>query len=700
VACKDGISLRRHLRGKCTGLPAFFSIAIQLVRILARFHNKGIVLGELRPDIIYIHPSTGRVRLAAHNKPPYTSVSLYMEHAAYLSPEQIGNFKEEIDHRSDFYALGAVLYEILTRQPPFRATTPLQWIHVHIAQEPVPPVNRNSHIPVQLSALIMKLLAKPAEERYQSACALLTDLRECRRQWRSKGEIKPFLLGRKDISGPLKNPDQLISRDTENYLMAALKRVCAGQSGFLLVEGNEVCGEPAAVCDRLHMLARGKAYFVQVNGRQNRHVSYGPFLHAVKILLQQFLTESEDHFCAWQNILHQALDPRAMDLVRMVPELALFKKPISQDAPSKEYNLRRELHRIITTIARVAPLIICIDALCYADRSTVSLLRDLMRDAQTGSLMLVGAYLPDTVRNNRPLQSLFNDLKKSGHWLERLLISGQGTAGSAVRNNVPARAVEGHGLLDSAMLPAIQAMAKLVYEGTEPSFFFQRALEMVLQVAGADRGCIIINSGKPENALIQEMTMHNGTAETKFVAGDKADIPWSMVRFVLRTRESVVLSNAAKAGIFAVDPCFAHSRTKAVMCLPLLFLERSEGVLYLENRLLEGVFTPDRLEVLKLLAVQITYAVRMLTLSETGDRRNKPHRSPLIEPLTKRETDILRMIAAGMSNKEIADQLALTLNTVKTHILNIYGKLRVNKRVHAVNKASALNLLSNNGFIS
>ncbi|HWR56757.1 MAG TPA: LuxR C-terminal-related transcriptional regulator [Negativicutes bacterium] len=697
MACKDGIPLKRHLRGKCIGLSAFFSLAIQLVRILGRFHEKGIVLGALKSDMICISPHTGRVRLAGHGNLPLAA-AFVPESAAYLSPEQIGQFDQQVDHRSDFYALGVVLYELLTRQLPFTAQTTLQWIYVHIAQEPVPPAQKNVLIPVPLSSLIMKLLAKSPAERYQSAGALLTDLRECRRQWRSKGVIQPFLLGRMDIPGPRASPDRCHNPDTEAFLAAALDRVCAGRSGFLLLEGEGVRGEIGPVRDRLRAMAVGKAYFTSVDGRQTRHVSYGPFLHAVQNLLQQFLTESEERFAAWQNLLNQTLDPRELDIIRMVPELTLFKRSLAGDASSpREYSLRRELRSIIGSIARVAPLIIFIEDICYADRSTVSLLRDLMRDTPKGSLMLVGACSADTVRHNRPLQSLCSAWEKAGFWLARLLISGQGTAGSAVRKNQMSAhdAAGAHNLLGEAVLPTMQEMAKLVYEGTEPAAFFQRAMEMVLRIAGADRGCIILNSDKPENAMIKEMTMRNGTAEIKAVTRDKADIPWSMVRFVFRTRETVVLSDADNAGIFTGDPCFAHSRAKGVLCLPLLFLNRPDGVLYLENKLLEGVFTSSRLDVLKLMAVQITYAVRILAWAETGDRRNKPRPAALIEPLTKRETDILRMIAAGMSNKEIAGQLKLTLNTVKTHILNIYGKLRVNKRVHAVNKAGELQLLTN-----
>jgi len=239
-----------------------------------------------------------------------------------------------------------------------------------------------------------------------------------------------------------------------------------------------------------------------------------------------------------------------------------------------------------------------------------------------------------------------------------------------------------------------KAMQKLSEE-TDPETLLKIFLEIAIENAGADKGYLILE--KDENLFIeatQESDMQNAEVITAVPLENSADLSLAIVRYVARTLEPVVLNDVGQAGIFAKDPYIAHSRPKSIVCLPLLFKSVPLGVLYLENSLMAGVFTPDLLDVLKLLSTQMAYVSRSQSFIEENATRAKDEiLKPLIEPLTEREMDVLSLIAAGKSNKEIALVLQLTVNTIKTHILNVYGKLQVNRRVQAVTRAKELKLL-------
>jgi DNA-binding CsgD family transcriptional regulator len=249
------------------------------------------------------------------------------------------------------------------------------------------------------------------------------------------------------------------------------------------------------------------------------------------------------------------------------------------------------------------------------------------------------------------------------------------------------------------VLYTIQKAVQKLAEETDAEALLEGFLGMAIEHAGADKGYLMLEkAGKMLIEAVKERDMHTVSMITPLSLEKNVNLSRAMVRYVIRTLEPVVLNDMEQAGIFARDPYIAQSRAKAIVCLPLLFRNIPVGILYLENSLMTGVFTPDRLEVLKILAFQLAYIRKMHTcLAEntTGAKDETP--LPLIEPfterLTERELEVLSLIADGMSNQEIAQELQLTVSTVKTHILNIYGKLRVNRRVQAVTRAKELRLL-------
>lgn len=229
---------------------------------------------------------------------------------------------------------------------------------------------------------------------------------------------------------------------------------------------------------------------------------------------------------------------------------------------------------------------------------------------------------------------------------------------------------------------------------TDPDILLNSFLELAIKNVGADKGYLILN--KDETLFIEAakgINMHN--AENAPIPLKKSvNLSQAIVRYVARTLDPVVVNDVEQAGIFARDSYIAHSRSKSIVCLPLLFQDIPVGVLYMENSLMTGVFTPDRVEVLQLLSSQIASVLSLQTfLAENTVSVESKAPPTLIEPLTERELEVLNLIAAGMSNQEIAEDLLLTINTVKSHIWNIYGKLQVNRRVQAISRARELKLL-------
>ena len=241
-----GISLANYLTaaglektGKITdNLTDFFHIALQIVTTLEGLYRCRIIHKDIKPQNILINPQTKQVKLI-----DFSIASLLPRETqeiqnpnqlegtlAYISPEQTGRMNRGIDYRTDFYSLGVTFYELLTGQLPFQSTDPMELVHSHIARKAIPPIVVNPAIPQILNDIVMKLMAKTAEERYQSAYGLEWDLEICWQQWQKSQAILPFELGHRDISQRFSIPEKLYGREAEvETLLAAFERVAAGQ---------------------------------------------------------------------------------------------------------------------------------------------------------------------------------------------------------------------------------------------------------------------------------------------------------------------------------------------------------------------------------------------------------------------------------------------------------------------------------------
>jgi serine/threonine protein kinase len=308
------------LLGASLEVGRFLRLAIGIVTALGKAHQRGLVHKDLKPAHILVNHATGEVRLTGFGiasrlprerqapEPPETIAGTL----AYMAPEQTGRMNRSIDARSDLYALGVTLYQTLTGSLPFTAADPMEWVHCHIARQPVAPRERLEKIPAPVSALIMKLLAKTAEERYQTAGGVERDLRRCLAQWEAEGRIGDFPLGEHDTPDRLLIPEKLYGRPREvEILLAAFDRIVKGGAPELvLVSGYSGIGKSSVVNELHKVLVPPRGLFASGKFDQyKRDIPYATLAQAFQSLLRPLLTKSEGELRPWRDALREALGP-------------------------------------------------------------------------------------------------------------------------------------------------------------------------------------------------------------------------------------------------------------------------------------------------------------------------------------------------------------------------------------------------------
>lgn len=306
-----GLALSKFLDATKINSIQFLEIAIQLVQSLGNIHQNQIIHKDIKPHNIIINPETYRVkitdfsissRLVRENATP-SYPSLLEGTLAYISPEQTGRMNRAIDYRSDFYSLGVTFYEMLTGELPFNAIDPLELVHCHIARIAPSPRSLKPEIPEAISGIVMKLLAKTAEDRYQSADGLRFDLETCLAMLQASGNISDFTVGNADRAGQLLIPQKLYGRETEvAALLSAFERVSGAQKNtdslsgveLMLVSGYSGIGKSCLVNEVQKPIVRQRSYFISGKFDQfKRNIPYASLIQAFQSLIRQLLTESK-----------------------------------------------------------------------------------------------------------------------------------------------------------------------------------------------------------------------------------------------------------------------------------------------------------------------------------------------------------------------------------------------------------------------
>jgi predicted ATPase/signal transduction histidine kinase len=415
-----GVSLARYLNGRPLGLQTFLDVAVDLAQHLAAIHRRGVIHRDINPANIIINPETREVKIAdfglasrlSREAPQSREAGQTVGTLRYISPEQTGRINRCVDHRSDLYSLGATFHQLLTGAPPFAFSDPLELVHAHIARNPEAPEQLNPEVPKILSAMVQMLLAKAAEERYQTARGLAADLAQLRRRF-AAGDALDFVLCQQDVSDRFQISQRLYGRSKElAALTAALDRVGRGGHELLLLAGEAGAGKSALVREIRQLLAhRGAVYASGKVEQYQRSVPYAPVIEALRRLVQWVLTRPAAQVEAWRVVIIERLGPNAGLVSDAVAELELVIGPqpaLPALPPSEARNrLHITLLRFVGLFARAEhPLVLFVDDLQWADSGTLELLELLLTDRESAHLLLLGAYRENEVSPTHPLRSM------------------------------------------------------------------------------------------------------------------------------------------------------------------------------------------------------------------------------------------------------------------------------------------------------
>jgi PAS domain S-box-containing protein len=477
-----------RLIGPPMALELFLRLAVALSAAVGRLHGRGLVHKDIKPTNVLVNVSAGQVwltgfgiasRLPRERQSP--APPEFLEGTlAYIAPEQTGRMNRSIDSRSDLYSLGVTLYQMLTGTLPFTASDPMKWVHCHIAKNPIPPSERLKNVPPPVSAIIMKLLAKAPEERYQIAAHLEYDLRRCLSE--AQGQIDTFPLGERNNPDRLLIPEKLYGRAREiDSLLASFDRIIkSGVPELVLVSGYSGIGKSSVVNELHRVLVQPRGLFASGKFDQyKRDIPYSTLAQAFQSLIRPLLGKSDPELAGWREAFREALGPNGRLIIDLVPQLKLIvgDQPPVPELPSHDAQRRFQLvfRRFLAVFARPEhPLALFLDDLQWLDSATLDLLEDLLTQPDVQHLMLIGAYRDNEVDSAHPLIRKLEAIRKAGAVVHEIILA-------------PLAREDLGRLIGDALHcepERVTALAELIHEKTAGNPFFANQLISVLVEEG------------------------------------------------------------------------------------------------------------------------------------------------------------------------------------------------------------------------
>lgn len=472
-----GLSLRAYCQAHALSLSEILAIALQLTNILHNLYQHRVIHKDIKPANLLIHPESKEIKLIdfsiASLLPKETEAvkhpNVLEGTLAYLAPEQTGRMNRGIDYRTDFYALGVTLFELLTGQLPFSSDDPLELVHCHIAQ-PAPSVcGLKPELPLVIGQIVDKLMAKNAEDRYQSALGLQHDLATCWQQLQTTGRIEAFAIGTKDVCDRFIIPEKLYGREQEvSTLLKAFDRVSKGTSELILVAGFSGIGKTAVVNEVHKPIVQQRGYFIKGKFDQfNRSSPLSAFVQAFRDLMRQLLSESDTQLQTWKTKLLQAVGENGQVIIEVIPEL---ERMIGQQPPALELSgnaVQNRFNLLFQKFIQVFtqpehPLVMFLDDLQWADSASLNLMQRLIAESNSGYLLLIGAYRDNEVSATHPLMLTLDVVIKKEAMVNTITL--QPLSQNSL-NQLIADTLNCHAAL-------AQPLTKLVYQKTQGNPFF------------------------------------------------------------------------------------------------------------------------------------------------------------------------------------------------------------------------------------
>ncbi|MBE9125432.1 MULTISPECIES: AAA family ATPase [unclassified Coleofasciculus] len=433
-----------------TSLRDFLAIAIQITEILGTIHAANIIHKDINPSNILFNPETNQVKLIdfsiatqlTHSNPTLKNPNLLEGTLDYLSPEQTGRMNCFIDYRTDFYSLGVTFYELLAGKLPFDTIDALELVHCHIAKVPIALAQLNPEIPKVVSNIVMKLMAKTAQKRYQSAWGIKADLEECLNQLETTGTLPDFPIGTRDSSEKFQIPQKIYGRERDiETLLAAFERVATdsvtdelaatsvARVKLMLVIGYSGIGKSSLVAEIHKPITAKRGYFIYGKFDQfQQNVPYSAVVNAFQALMRQLLTENEAQLREWKEKILAALGASAQIIIDVIPEVELI---IGKQLPVPELGFsecQNRFNRVFQNFIRVFgvkehPLVIFLDDLQWIDSASLQLLQLIMMDTDMHYLFLIGAYRDNEVNSTHPLMITLEGLQKAGITVNKIILA-------------------------------------------------------------------------------------------------------------------------------------------------------------------------------------------------------------------------------------------------------------------------------------
>lgn len=428
-----------RLVGEPMEVGQFLRLAVALSAALGRLHGQGIIHRDINPANVVVDSATEQVWLTGFgiasrlprerqvSEPPETIAGTL----AYMAPEQTGRMNRSVDARSDLYSLGVTLYQMVTGVLPFTAADPMELVHCHIARAAVPPAERTPGVPAAISAVIMKLLAKTAEDRYQTAGGLNADLRHCLAAHQLAISIEPFALAAHDIPDVLRIPEQLYGREQSiQALLEAFERVASdGSTELMLVSGYSGVGKSSVVNELQKALSLSSGIFAAGKCDQlTRDIPYATLARALQTLVLMILRSNEAELARWRGSIRQAVEPNGQLIASLIPELELVigKQPPVPDLPPQDSRNRFQMvfRAFLQVFAQSEhPLVLFLDDLQWIDTATLALVEDLIRQGETRHLLLIGAYRDNEVGPSHPVVLALDALRGAGTRVNEIVLT-------------------------------------------------------------------------------------------------------------------------------------------------------------------------------------------------------------------------------------------------------------------------------------